>query len=134
GDWPAPAANEFAMPRRPYVVLHVGASTPLKQWPAVRWRALGEKLAAHGFTIVLSAGPGEGSLLGAIDPGGAWPRYDGNLTLPQLWQLLARAALVVCPDTGIAHLARVANAPTVALFGPGSALLSGAGEFWRASP
>ena len=40
----------------------------------------------------------------------------------------------MCPDTGVAHLARIAGAPTVALFGPGSALLSGGGEFWRTSP
>jgi ADP-heptose:LPS heptosyltransferase len=47
--------------------------------------------------------------------------------------LLANAALLVCPDTGIAHVARLTGVPTVALFGPGSALLSGAGDFWRDS-
>jgi hypothetical protein len=41
--------------------------------------------------------------------------------------------VLVCPDTGIAHLGRVIGVPTVALFGPGSALLSGGGEFWRDS-
>jgi len=133
-DWPAPPAAAVAAPKAPYCVLHVGASTVLKQWPAPRWRELALRLTARGFAIVLSAGPGEGALVDAVDPAGAWPRHAGTLTLPQLWQLVAGAALVVCPDTGIAHLARVAGAPTVALFGPGSALLSGAGEFWRASP
>jgi ADP-heptose:LPS heptosyltransferase len=56
------------------------------------------------------------------------------LTLPQLWHLLKGAAGLVCPDTGIAHLGRLIGVPTVTLFGPGSALLSGAGEFWRESP
>jgi ADP-heptose:LPS heptosyltransferase len=70
----------------------------------------------------------------AIDPKSTWQRYPGTLALPQLWQLIAHAAVVVCPDTGIAHLARLTGVPTVALFGPGSALLSGPGEFWRASP
>ena len=133
-DWPAPGAAPVATPAPPYCVLHAGASTPLKQWPAERWRRLGERLAARGIRIVLSAGPGEADLLAAIDPGGAWPRHAGTLSLAQLRQLLAGAALVVCPDTGVAHLARIAGAPTVALFGPGSALLSGGGEFWRASP
>ena len=53
-------------------------------------------------------------------PARTWPRYPGTLSLPQLWHLLAGAALLVCPDTGIAHLARLVGVPTVALFGPGS--------------
>jgi ADP-heptose:LPS heptosyltransferase len=133
-DWPAPPAPAVALPAQPFAVLHAGASTPLKQWPAERWRALGQRLAAEGLQVVLSAGPGETALLDAIDPAAQWPRHPGTLTLPQLWHLLARAALLVCPDTGIAHLARLVGVPTVALFGPGSALLSGAGEFWRDSP
>jgi ADP-heptose:LPS heptosyltransferase len=132
-DWPAPAAEPVALPSGRYCVLHAGASTPLKQWPAERWRDLGERLTARGFAVVLSAGPGEGALLDAIDPARAWPRQPGTLSLGALWHLLAGAALVVCPDTGIAHLARLTGTPTVALFGPGSALLSGAGEFWRES-
>lgn len=132
--WPAPPAPAFAMPGAPYCVLHPGASTLLKQWPASRWRNLGERCAALGFTVVLSTGPGEEPLLDAIDPERAWTRYAGTLSLPQLWRLLAHAALLVCPDTGVAHLARLVGVPTVAMFGPGSATLSGAGEFWRDSP
>jgi len=44
-DWTAPAAASFDPPRsRDYAVLHVGASTPLKRWPADRWRAVAELL------------------------------------------------------------------------------------------
>ena len=53
------------------------------------------------------------------------------LSLTQLWHLLAGASLLVSPDTGIAHLGRVVGTPTVAIFGPGSATITGAGEFWR---
>jgi len=48
--------------------------------------------------------------------------------------LLANARMLVAPDTGVAHLGRVVGVPTVALFGPGSATVSGAGEFWRDAP
>ena len=48
-----------------------------------------------------------------------------------MWHLLAGADLLVAPDTGVAHLGRVVGTPTVALFGPGSAVLCGAGDFWR---
>jgi ADP-heptose:LPS heptosyltransferase len=133
-DWPAPPAGPFALPPVPYVVLHVGASSPLKRWPASRWRRLGRRLAAAGYSVALSAGPGEAELLDEIDRSGTWVRYSGSLSLPELWHLLACAELVVCPDTGIAHLTRLVGVPTVALFGPGSALLSGPGDFWRKSP
>jgi ADP-heptose:LPS heptosyltransferase len=132
--WPAPATLGFAAPAAPYCVLHVGASTPLKQWPAERWRELGSWLGGRGYAVVLSAGPGETALLDAVDPQLRWRRYAGSLSLSGLWHLLAHAALLVCPDTGVAHLARLTGTPTVALFGPGSALLSGAGDFWRDAP
>jgi ADP-heptose:LPS heptosyltransferase len=132
-DWPVPEADGVVTPSSPYCVLHAGASSALKQWLPDRWRDLAERLTARGYAVVLSAGPGETELLDAVDPDRTWPRHEGNLSLAQLWHLLARAAVVVCPDTGIGHLARVAGAPAVVLFGPGSALLSGAGEFWRHS-
>ena len=134
-DWGvAPPAGRFGLPPRPYVVLHVGASSPLKRWPPQNWRRLGKRLADAGYTVALSAGPGEAALLDQVDPRGMWMRFSGTLSIPELWHLLAGAELVVCPDTGVAHLARLTGVPTVALFGPGSSLLSGPGEFWRKSP
>ena len=137
GDGPATSAttnDKAPLPAAPYALLHVGASTPLKQWPAERWRRLGERLQRQGLAVVLSAGPGEADLLTAVDPEQQFIRPPGPLSLAVLWQWLARARIVVCPDTGIAHLARLVGVPTVALFGPGSALLSGGGAFWRESP
>ena len=42
----------------------------------------------------------------------------GRTTLSQLAQLVARAAVVVCGDTGMAHLASAFCTPSVVLFGP----------------
>jgi ADP-heptose:LPS heptosyltransferase len=133
-DWPEPPSGIFGLPPRPYVLLHVGASSPLKRWPASRWQRLGRRIAEAGYAVALSAGAGEAMLLDQVDRNGRWMRYAGTLSVPELWHLIAGAELVVCPDTGVAHLARLTGAPTVALFGPGSALLSGPGEFWRKSP
>jgi ADP-heptose:LPS heptosyltransferase len=133
-DWPTPPAEAFELPAQPYAVIHAGASSPLKQWPAERWSEVARRLDRLGLNVVLSAGPGEARLLDPIDPAGARPRFGGNLSLPQMWHLLDRASLLIAPDTGIAHLGRIVGAPTVALFGPGSALLCGAGDFWRDSP
>jgi ADP-heptose:LPS heptosyltransferase len=133
-DWPAPPAEAFETPAEPYCVIHAGASSVLKQWPADRWAEVARRLSGMGLRVVLSAGPGEEHLLDDIDAGRAHPRFGGNLSLAQMWRLLERARLLVVPDTGIAHLGRLVGIPTLALFGPGSALLCGAGEFWRDSP
>ena len=129
GDWPAPAHQPFALPRAPYAVLHVGASTPLKYWPAERWNELAERLSAR-YTVVWSAGPKETHLI----PAGAAPAYPGNLDLAQLWHLLANASVLVAPDSGVANMAKLTWTRTVCLFGPSSALLTGRGEFWKDAP
>ncbi len=132
--WPAPPAGAVpALPAR-YAVLHVGASSPLKLWAPARWRALADALAGDGLAIVWSAGPGEDAALDAIEARDGETRIAGSLTLPGLWHLLARAAVVVCPDTGVAHLARIVGTPTVTLFGPGSATICGPGRFFAAMP
>lgn len=131
GDWPAPAGQSIDSPGANYVVLHVGASSPLKLWPPERWQGLAEHLQAAGLTPVWSAGPGEEGYVEQIDPQRRYRRYCGNLNLAGLWQLLAAARLLVCPDTGVAHLGKIVGTPTVALFGPGSASIYGAGEFWQ---
>lgn len=134
GEWRAPQAASYSRPSAPYAVLHVGASTPLKAWPAERWRLLADTLAGEGCTIVWSAGRGEEALLPAIAHSDRETNLCGRLDLAQMWDLLAHARLLVCPDTGIAHLARLVGVPTVALFGPGSAVVHGAGEFFAAAP
>ena len=134
GDWPVPISEPMDNPAGDHVVLHVGASTSLKLWPPARWQALAEQLQASGLTPVWSAGPGEAGHVEQIDPGGRYRRCCGNLTLAGLWHLLAGARLLVCPDTGVAHLGKIVGTPTVALFGPGSASIYGAGEFWQRAP
>ena len=48
--------------------------------------------------------------------------------------MLANAKLLVCPDTGIAHLGRIVGVPTLTLFGPGSSIICGPGDFFSAMP
>ena len=91
GDWPAPAAAPFDAPETPYVLLHVGASTPLKHWPAERWAQLAERLEEDGLRVVFSAGAKESRVIEAIDPARRYRSYAGTLDLAQLWSLVAHA-------------------------------------------
>ena len=130
-QWPAPVRAPFEAPSSPYCVLHVGAGSPLRHWPAERWAKLAGSLVHQGFAPVWSGGVQELSLIDEIDPQRQFLSTAGKLDLAQLWHLLQGAALLVVPDTGIAHLAKLTGTPTVCLFGPGSDVLFGAGEFWR---
>jgi len=133
-DWPPPDAAAFEAPARPYAVLHVGASTPLKRWTAERWSAVAAGIERLGLEVAWSAGAGEEYLVAACDPESRHRSYAGRLSLAQLWHLLAGASLLVAPDTGVAHLGRACWTPTVTLFGPGSAVICGPGRFWRDVP
>lgn len=132
-DWPQPDYQPFDEPAEKYCVLHLGASNSLKLWEAEKWRTLAEWLHDRGFAVVWTAGRHETGIVQTVDPAQRYKSYAGKLDLAQLWRLLAKAALLVSPDTGVSHLGRIVNVPTVTLFGPGSALLCGPGEFWRDS-
>jgi ADP-heptose:LPS heptosyltransferase len=133
-DWPAPAFEPFDRPRSPYAVLHVGARSALRHWQPARWAEVAAELKRRGLEVVFTAGPGETRLVEEADPGGEHGSYAGTLTLSQLWHLLYSAELVVTLDTGIAHLAKLTGTRTACIFGPGSAVLLGRGEFWKDAP
>lgn len=132
-DWPAPPFAAFDRPQPPFAVLHVGASSPLKRWPAERTARIARLLEDRGIAPVWSGGRGEEAIVREVDPAARYRSYAGTLDLAQMWHLAAGARVLVAPDTGIAHLGRIVGTPTVALFGPGSAVLCGAGDFWRDS-
>jgi ADP-heptose:LPS heptosyltransferase len=133
-QWPDPDFGPFELPAKPYCVLHVGASTPLKMWEPAKWRALATKLTELEYRVVWSGGPGEQKYVDEIDPEHRFPSFAGRLELAQMWHLVKKARLLVSPDTGVAHLGRVTGTLTAVLFGPGSHIICGNGEFWRHAP
>jgi ADP-heptose:LPS heptosyltransferase len=134
GEWPIPACVPFEHPASPYAVLHVGASNPLRTWFAPRWLDLAIQLAGRGLGVVWSGGPLEAHLISAADPQCRFASFAGKTDLSQLLELLKHAHLVVCPDSGIAHLSRLTATPSVVLYGQGSEQLFGTGDFWSSVP
>ncbi|RMF81520.1 MAG: glycosyltransferase family 9 protein, partial [Nitrospirae bacterium] len=110
------------------VVLHPGAGAAVKLWRAEAWVALGRALAARfGVPLLLTGSPAEAGLCrriaAQIAPSPAVAA--GETTLPQLAALLARARLVIGPDTGPLKLAAAVGAPTLQLYGPVDAVKFG---------
>ncbi|MGV6851507.1 MAG: glycosyltransferase family 9 protein [bacterium] len=133
-DWSAPDSAVFELPEKRYVVLHLGASKVHKHWSSKNWNILADWLRQNQIQVAWSVGQSEAYLLREVKLYPEDKVFAGTLDLSQLWKLLKKAQAVVCPDTGVAHLGRIVNVPTIVLFGPGSPLISGAGSFWRESP
>lgn len=133
-QWTAPPCDPFDAPVGAYAVIHLGASSALKRWPAERWRTVATQLEARGLEVVWSTGPGEGALAEECDAGSLRRAYAGTLDLAQVWKLLAGARLLLAPDTGVAHIARATCTPTVSLVGPGAHQVVGPGRFWADCP
>lgn len=111
---------------RPVIALAPTANWAPKVWPADRFVALFQRLAAThwpGAIAAIVAGPGEAEaamarpvlegLPGAID-------LIGRLSLPEIAACLARVELFVGNDSGLMHLAAASGAPVLGLFGPTS--------------
>jgi ADP-heptose:LPS heptosyltransferase len=94
------------------IVVHPGAASGSRRWPVDRFAAVARALGNDGHRVVVTGGPSERDLVAAV---GAEP-METDLT--QLAALVAGAALVVCGDTGVAHLATAYGTPSVLLFGP----------------
>jgi heptosyltransferase-2 len=105
---------------RPLVVLGPGAVYgPAKRWSPERFAALARRCVDHGDQVIVCGGGGDRAVCEAVASaaGGPVRSLAGRTDLPTQAALLASAALAVCNDSGLAHLAGAAGAPTVALFG-----------------
>jgi ADP-heptose:LPS heptosyltransferase len=102
-------------------LIHPGAASPARRWPADRWAEVARAEAMAGRRVAVSAGPGERDLADDIASCaglGADAVIEGDLL--QLAAAVAAARVVVCGDTGVAHLATALGTPLVVLFGPTS--------------
>jgi ADP-heptose:LPS heptosyltransferase len=108
----------FPAPLERLVVVHPGASDPRRRWPAARFAAVADALAANGASIVISAGPDEATLAQELADHMRHRAVNlaGRLPLPALCGLLERACMIVSNDTGPLHLALALGRPAVGVF------------------
>ena len=109
-------------------LLHPGAASPARRWPADRWAAVARAEAGAGRSVVLTGGADEVNLACEIAER-AWLDRSavvaGGTDVLGLAATVAAAGTVVCGDTGVAHLATALGRPSVVLFGPMSPHLWG---------
>jgi ADP-heptose:LPS heptosyltransferase len=102
-------------------VVHPGAASGARRWPAERWAAVARAEHAAGRRVVVTGGPGEEGLAAAVAGAAGLPAaavLAGRTDLLGLAATIDAAGRVVCGDTGVAHLATALGTPSVVLFGP----------------
>jgi ADP-heptose:LPS heptosyltransferase len=107
--------------RTPPVLVHPGAQYGAKRWPVQRFAELAATLHSGGDLVLVTGSADERPLANAVARTAGLPErrvLAGRTDLAQLCALVAGAALVICGDTGVAHLASAFGTPSVVLFGP----------------
>ena len=103
------------------VVLHPGAASAARQWPVERFADVARWAGAAGLDVAVTGGRDEAGLGREVARVAGLPSYAvlaGRTDLLQLARQVAASRLVVCGDTGVAHLASAFGVPSVVLFGP----------------
>lgn len=104
-------------------VVHPGAGSEARRWPAERWAEVAAAEARGGRRVVVTGSARERPLALRIAAGAALPAgavLAGRTDAADLAALVHGAGLVLSGDTGVAHLATAFGTPSVVLFGPTS--------------
>lgn len=110
----------------PYCVLVHGTTWESKHWPDAFWTHMASRVMQAGLTPILpwlSEAERRRAESVARQVDGA--RAVGSMPLDDVADLLAHASAVVGVDTGLSHLSAALGRPTVGLFGPTDAQLTG---------
>jgi heptosyltransferase I len=125
-DVPLPAAARAYAERlipdvQPTLVISPCSAHALRNWRAERYAALAQHAAgAHRMRVILAGGLSEaerrmGAAIARI-AGTAVVNQIGQDTLPELLGLLARATVLVSPDSGPVHMATMVGTPVIGLY------------------
>lgn len=104
-------------------LIHPGAASASRRWPPERWAAVARHERERGREVLVTGSRGELGLARWIAAeAGLDPRREiaGRTDVGTLAAFVAAADVLVCGDTGVAHLATALRVPSVLLFGPTS--------------
>ncbi len=104
-----------------WLAIHAGSGAAVKQYPVESWAEVARALhETQGVSILLTGGPAERELAGAIAARIPFPALDlsGRTTFGQLAAVYSQCTAVLGSDSGPLHLAVASGAKTVTLYGP----------------
>jgi ADP-heptose:LPS heptosyltransferase len=110
--------QQYGLQSQSYVCIHPGASGSDRRWSVKGFAAVADALAQKGYTIVLTGNAVERSLTEQMAQSMVSHPINlaGQTQLGAMAVLLKQAALLVCNDTGISHLAAALETPSVVIF------------------
>ncbi len=104
-------------PRGSWCILHPGASAASRMYPAESYAQVAEQLARLGWRVVVTGSLKEAGLAECISR--TCPQainLAGCLDVEQLASLIAHCPVLICGNTGPAHLAAATGTPVVDLY------------------
>lgn len=118
-----PPAEDPPRGARGATLVHPGAASGARRWPAERFAAVARTEVAVGRPVAVTGSHAERALAGLVVELAGLPasaNLAGSTDLRGLAAAVAAADRVLCGDTGVAHLATALGTPSVVLFGPTS--------------
>lgn len=104
----------------PYAIMGPrSAYGPAREWFPGRFAAAARALAERGLRVLVCGTSAERDACDRVvaESGGAAVSVAGRTSLPALLALAAGSRLALCNDSGLAHLAAAAGAPTIQVYG-----------------
>ncbi|HAS6025512.1 TPA: ADP-heptose--LPS heptosyltransferase I [Vibrio vulnificus] len=106
---------------QPTLVISPAASKDERNWLADRYAALGDYAYEQGYQVVICGSPAEREKTLAADilrhMQNPALSLVGKTNLKQLTAVLSKAAVVLAPDSGPAHIATTQGTPVIGLYG-----------------
>jgi len=112
----------------PFICVHPGSRLPLKRWPLDRCASLYDRVIEEtGLPLVVLGARSEMEIVNKVV---ALMKnrpvvLAGRTSIRQLYEVIARAQLLICNDSAPMHMAAAARTPTVAIFGPSKSVETG---------
>ena len=106
---------------QPTLLVSPCSSHPLRNWQPLRYAALAaHAVRRHGMRVILAGGPSELERRAGqeieLHAGVPLVNQIGKDTLPELLALIARARVLLTPDSGPAHMATMVGTPVLGLY------------------
>lgn len=112
-----PLADHGVPPDQPYALILPGASCPSRRYPPDRLARVARMLTSAGLRVVVAGTGKEAPLVAAVTetvPGAVG--LAGRLDVPGLARVISESRVVICNNSGGAHLASALDVPVVVLF------------------